>query len=183
MSRAPMARAPMARFVPRVANPFSPSYVRFNGVRSPGFVSSRQATIRITRDRFGRLHRVRIITPIFFGAGYPGYYPYGYEPYDDYGYYDTADDTAQQPAPWQSGPTPGESAVAAPEAPVPDIGQFMLVRKNGQVVLANAFTISGDRVTYITPEGTRHSLLVADLDKENTRQRNDANGTSLALPE
>jgi hypothetical protein len=66
---------------------------------------------------------------------------------------------------------------------VPDIGQFMLVRKNGQVVLANAFTISGDRVTYITPEGTRHSLLVADLDKENTRQRNDANGTSLALPE
>jgi hypothetical protein len=59
----------------------------------------------------------------------------------------------------------------------------MLVRKDGQVVLVNAFTISEDRLTYITPEGARHSLFVADLDKENTRQRNDANGTSLTLPE
>jgi hypothetical protein len=173
----------MARFVPRVASPLSPSYVRLNAVRSSSLGYNRQAAIRITRDRFGRLHRVRIITPIFFGAGYPGYYPYDYEPYDDHGYYDTGDYTAQQPAPWQYGPAPGESAVAASEAPAPDIGQFMLVRKDGQVVLANAFTISGDRVTYITPEGTRHSLLVADLDKKNTRQRNDANGTSLALPE
>jgi hypothetical protein len=178
-----MSGAPTARFVPRVASPFSLSYVRLNGVRSSGFGYNRQAAIRITRDRFGRLHRVRIIAPIFFGAGYPGYYPYDYEPSEDYGSSDTADDTAQQPAPRQSGSEPSESAVAAPDAPVPDIGQFMLVRKDGQVVLANAFTISADHLNYVTPEGARHSFLVVDLDKEKTRQRNDANGTSLALPE
>jgi len=128
---------------------------------------------------------VRVITPLFFSAGYPGYYPY------DYGYDEVPYDTAQppllqQPPPAdteQPVPAPSESAVAAPEAPGPDIGQFILVRKDGQVVLAAAFTISGDRLTYITREGARRSFLVAGLDKKTTRQTNDANGTTVALPD
>jgi hypothetical protein len=70
-----MSRAPMARFVPRVAS-LRPSYVRLNAARGSSLGYNRQAAIRITRDRFGRLHRVRIIAPIFFSAGYLGYYPY-----------------------------------------------------------------------------------------------------------
>jgi hypothetical protein len=174
-----MTRAPMVRVVPRAARPLSPNFAPLNRVSSLGFGYTHLAVIRTTRDRFGRLHRVRVITPIFFSAGYPGYYPY------DYGYDEVPYDTAQQPAPAdveQPAPGPSESAVA-PEAPVPDIGQFILVRKDGQVVLATAFTISGDRLTYITGEGARRSLLIAELDKRTTRQMNDANGTTVALPD
>ena len=174
------SRAPMVRVAPRVARPLNRNFVSFN--RAPGLGSghTQLAAIRTTRDRFGRLHRVRVITPIYFISGYPGYYPY------DYGYDDVSYDTAQQPAPAyveQPAPLPSESAVAAPEVPVPDVGQFNLVRKDGQVVLADAFTISGDRLTYITPDGARRSFPIAELDKENTRQRNDANGTTVTLPD
>jgi hypothetical protein len=180
-----MTRAPMVRVVPRAARPLSPNFAPLNRVSSLGFGYTHLAVIRTTRDRFGRLHRVRVITPIFFSAGYPGYYPYDYGYYDDTSY-DTAQQPVLQPAPAdveQFAPAPGESAVAPPEAPVPDIGQFILVRKDGQVVLAAAFTIAGDRLTYITGEGARRSLLVAELDKQTTRQMNDANGTTVALPD
>jgi hypothetical protein len=138
------------------------------------------AAIRMTRDRFGRLHRVRV----FFGAGYPGYYPYDYG-YDEVPYDETTQQSVLQQPTYveQPAPAPSEDAVSAPEAPVPDVGQFVLVRKDGQVVLAAAFTISGDRLTYITPEGARHSFLVAELNKENTRQMNDSNGTTVTLPD
>ena len=177
-----VSRAPMVRVVPRMARPLNRNLAPLTGIRGLGFDYTHLAAIRTTRDRFGRLHRV----PIFFIAGYLGYYPH------DYGYDEVPYDTSQQPvialqqpapaAVEQPAPAPSESAVAAPEAPVPDIGQFILVRKDGQAVLADAFTISGDRLIYITREGARRSFPVAELDKETTRQMNDANGTTVALP-
>lgn len=164
-----VSRAPMVRAVPRVARPMSANFAPFNSASRPGSGYTHLATIRTTRDRFGRPHRVGIYTPFLLGANYPGYYPYDYDGYDEVPYDTTQQAQAAPVDVEQPARAPSESAVAAPEAPLPDIGQFNLVRRDGQVVLAAAFTISGDRLTYITREGARRSFPVAELNKENTR--------------
>ena len=151
--------------------------------------ANRRAVVsyRTTRDRFGRLHRVRVVS--FVGLGYPGYYPY--YPYDygldqsDYG----ADQNSYAAAPDNSQPAdqyaPAPSATAAPanDATAPDAGQLILVRKDGQIVTPNAFAISGDQLVYITRQGAKLSFPVADLDKDTTRKMNAANGTNIAIPD
>jgi hypothetical protein len=181
---------------PRVARPVYRGYARTIVVRTAGYRAP-VATFRTTRDRFGRLHRVGFYP--YFGLGYPGYlgyYPYDYGyPYDsgydqggydqgsyDQGYYDTQ---AQQYA-----PAPSEQYATAPSEPaevrdntIPDTSKLVLARKDGQIVTPSAFTVSGDRVVYITGEGTRQSFPVADLDKDTTRQMNEANGNRVAIPD
>ncbi len=194
MSRAPIARAPMVRSAPRVASHLNRIYASRNSARTRG-LNSRLAATRPWRDRYGRWHRGRSI--IFLGAGYPGYYYYPYDYGFDYGFGDDSYDAAQQSAYSQQpdysqepeqyvveqpAPAPVQYAAPAPAAPLPDVGEFILVRKDGQVVLASAFTFSGDRLTYITREGLRRSFPVAELDKDATRQMNEASGTTVVLP-
>jgi hypothetical protein len=50
------------------------------------------------------------------------------------------------------------------------------------VVFAVAFSSSADRLTYITPQGTRHSVPLSQIDLEATREMNDAAGSPLVLP-
>lgn len=76
-----------------------------------------------------------------------------------------------------------EQASLAEQTPLPELSQFVLVRRDGQVQFAVAFVITGDRLTYITQEGLRRSFAVGELDKDATRQMNDANGTTLVLPD
>ena len=54
---------------------------------------------------------------------------------------------------------------------------------DGEVLLAVAFTVRNGQLTYITNEGTKRSFPVSELDKQATQQMNDANGTSVSLPE
>ena len=63
-----------------------------------------------------------------------------------------------------------------------ELSRLLLVRRDAQVLLTVAFTVSGGNLTYITPDGLRRSFPVADLDREATRQMNDVNGTSVAIP-
>lgn len=77
---------------------------------------------------------------------------------------------------------PPPPAAAPPKASLPELREFILVRRNGGVVLAVAFSTAGDRLIYISNDGIRRSFPMADLDAEATRQMNDANGTTLALP-
>jgi hypothetical protein len=117
-----------------------------------------------------------------FYGGAPAYYPaYEEEPPGD-----TAQRTQQPiyvfPSPQQ---TPAASAAAAPAAnqtPPPELGQLILVRQDGQIVMAVAFTIRNGQLTYVTNEGTRRSFPVSELDKDTTRQMNEANGTSVSIP-
>jgi hypothetical protein len=157
-----------------------------------------------SRGRFGRGDRDRrgFFTPLFFG-GLP-YYPYDY-PYDNEYPNDTGypNDTAApdnytgaaqppifvvpQPQPNTSAPADAPSRQAAtpqvPPPPPPELGQLILVRSDGEVVLAVAFTVRNGQLTYITNEGTKRSFPVSELDKQATQQMNDANGTSVSLPE
>ncbi len=153
----------------------------------------------VNRTRVNRYRHIRgtgYITPIFFPGDFPLY---------DYDYADADAQLQPQRQPQEAGavmlqgpsqgfdadrPSPlpdsqtpdAQTSSAAPETPVKDVGEFILVRRDGQVVLAVAFTTSGDRLTYITREGLRQSFPLADLDDEATRQMNDANGTTLNLP-
>ena len=188
VSRAPVARAPMVHPAPRVATPLHRNLAPRSVARTRSLNSTPLATTRPWKDRFGRWHRGRSI--IYFGAGYPGYY-YPYDYGFDNGYGDVSADNSQQPdysqqpdqyAGNQPAPAPSQYAVAAAAAHLPDVGEFILVRNDGQVVLATAFTFSGDRLTYITREGLRRSFPVAELDKQATRQMNEASGTSVSLP-
>lgn len=176
----------------RVGTPLHPNFAPLRGVPGLGFDFPHLAAIsRPTRDRFGREHRqiLPFITPIF--GTLPLYYPFDSETPD---YYDQAD---QQPQflmmpqqPQAAAPPPREAAPVAPPAvaqfpapPPPELGQLILVRRDGQVLLAVAFTTVRGQLTYITREGTRRSFPVSELDKTATREMNDANGTSVSLPD
>src|SRR5581483_8903513 len=74
------------------------------------------------------------------------------------------------------------SAPAATQAPPPELGQLILVRRDGQIVMAVAFTVRNGQLTYVTNEGTRRSFPVSELAKDTTRQMNEANGTFVSIP-
>src|SRR5438445_3614737 len=63
----------------------------------------------------------------------------------------------------------------------PELGQLILVRNDGQVLLAVAFTVRDCQLTYLTNQGTRRSFPVSELHKDATRQINDATGTAVSL--
>ena len=77
-------------------------------------------------------------------------------------------------------PNPSEAADVT-ETPVPDIGDFILVRRDGRIVFASLFSVIGTQVRYITPEGTRRTLALADLDSDATQQMNEARGTTVQI--
>jgi hypothetical protein len=149
-------------------------------------------------SRFGHnSHRGQdSFVPILFG-GYP-YYPYYY---DDQGYDQPEQQTVQQsqpqpqviviqqPAPAQqgadSGSDTGNFSAPVPEpqaaAPIPDVGNFILVRRDGRVLFASVFSVVGTQLQYVTPEGIRHTLAVSDLDADATQQMNEARGTTVQI--
>jgi hypothetical protein len=77
---------------------------------------------------------------------------------------------------------PQATQPARPPERVRDVGEFVLVRRDGSVVFATAFTTSGDMLTYITPEGARRSLRLSELDVDTTIRMNEERGTTLHLP-
>ncbi len=78
---------------------------------------------------------------------------------------------------------PAESAEAAqPSEPPHELGEFVLVRRDGRVVFAVAFSAEGDRLVYVTREGVRRSLPLAELDLDTTQRMNEERGTTLHLP-
>jgi len=80
-------------------------------------------------------------------------------------------------------PESAPSAAAPASIAPPELGQLILVRRDGKVLLAVAFTVRNGELTYVTTEGARRSFPLSELDKEATRQMNDANGTSVSLPD
>ena len=91
-------------------------------------------------------------------------------------------------------PTPAVETVAAQalpqqmEAPevasaaLPDVGEFILVERNGSQVPAVAFTRQGDRIVYVTRQGVRRSMGITELDPDATIRMNEERGSSLQLP-
>jgi hypothetical protein len=131
--------------------------------------------------------------PILFG-GYPYYY-------DDPGYDQPEQQTVQQsqpqpqiiviqqPVPAQQGADSGSDTgnLSASESesqaavPIRDVGDFILVRRDGRVLFASLFSVVGTQLQYVTPEGIRHTLAMSDLDADATQQMNEARGTTVQI--
>jgi hypothetical protein len=140
--------------------------------------------------------RVAAASRFLRGRGFGGA---GYYILDGGGYYypDESDQSepAQQPAPQQQpqiivlqqAPPAEQAAQPAPEAtpaapPLPDVGEFILVLRNGTRIQAVAFTTSNGNIVYITSDGSRRTIARADLDSETTVRVNEERGTPLQLP-
>jgi hypothetical protein len=172
---------------PVVATPLNPSFVAINDVPGLGFDFPHLAAVsRGLPQRFVFINNgfFPFFTPIFDPL--PLYYP------SEAGISEAGPQPifimTQPPQPQPNVPPPAESAPresAAPQVPPPpppELGQLILVRSDGQVLLAVAFMANHGQLTYITREGLRRSFPVSELDKDATRQMNDANGTSVSLP-
>ena len=179
--------------MPVTASPQVPNFGIINGVPGLGFDFPHLAAInRGFNNQFGFSNA---FNSAFVNNGF-GFIPFFdplplyYPPYEE----ETPDyytQRAQQPifvvpSPQQApaGPSAASapSAAAAPQTPPPELGQLILVRQDGQIVMAVAFTVRNGQLTYVTNEGTRRSFPAAELDKDTTRQMNEANGTSVSIP-
>jgi len=63
--------------------------------------------------------------------------------------------------------------------PLRDEGQFVLVMRDGSQLQAIAFMRSAESIIYITPDGMRHSVSLADVDSQATIRVNGERGTGL----
>ena len=175
------------------ASPQEPNFGVVNGVPGLGFDFPHLAAInRGFNSQAGFLNAFP--NGVFNNFGFIPFFgsvPWSYPPYEEASpdYYT---ETAQQPQfviprPRPATPptetTPRAAEPQTPPPPPPELGQLILVRRDGQVLLAVAFTTNRGQLTYITREGTRRSFPVSELDKDATRQMNDANGTSVSLPQ
>jgi hypothetical protein len=86
----------------------------------------------------------------------------------------------QQAPPAQPQVQPAPEVQPAP--PVPDVGQFILVLRNGTRIQAVAFTSANGNIVYITADGSRRTIALADLDSAATMRVNEERGTPLQLP-
>jgi hypothetical protein len=78
---------------------------------------------------------------------------------------------------------PALSSTGESQEPLRDVGAFTLVLRDGTKISAVAFTIQDNRIVYITNDGRRRAIAVADLDKPATEQINDDRGTPIQLPQ
>lgn len=122
----------------------------------------------------------------FFGGGYI---------LDGGGYYTAPEEPSSEPAAAAPAPQPQIIVVQAPGAnqqaagpvpeaeqpPLPDVGQFTLVLRDGTRIEAVAFTHKSDTIVYITTDGSRRTLAVADLDSAATQRVNQERGTPVNL--
>jgi hypothetical protein len=164
-----------------------------NGVPGLGFdfvhLAAINGNFRNNTLNFGHggHHQHNFVTPIFFG-GFPYYY-------GDSSEYEQVQQqpqviVIQQPAPavtvQQAAPATQESSAAPPisvvtPAPVREVGEFILVRRDGSVLFASAFSVIGAQLRYVTPEGIRRTLPLAELDAVATQDMNEARGTTVQL--
>ena len=194
-ARMASSRATFATAAPRTARQARVMRILPNGQLASGFSSfgsstSFRGTFRknpSSNFRPGARGGPTVFVPLLYG-GYPYY---GYPYYDDSSYYDPTQQQSQGVDVQQSGPVtqqdvdPGYDAANSPPplapAPVRDVGEFVLVRKDGRILFASAFSITGSQLTYVTPEGIRRSLPMTELDADATQQMNEARGTTVQI--
>lgn len=66
--------------------------------------------------------------------------------------------------------------------PPRELEEIILIRRDGTLLFAVAFSTTGGQLTYVTREGLRRSLPLSEIDVDTTRRWNEERGTSLHLP-
>jgi len=139
----------------------------------------------------------------FHGRGFDGGFPFGFSGFlletpvivdggaaaDSQAAQEDATDDA--PIPEQDAPRrsrgsrpPSESqaeSLPAP-APVPDVEQYVFVRRDGSLVFAVAYAWENGTLRYVTPDGLRRSIGRDALDLNATQQFNEQRGIDFHVP-
>jgi hypothetical protein len=118
------------------------------------------------------------------GFSTPGFYLLG-----GGAYYAPSEPAEAEPAPQEQSAETGtaqaerfeQQPVPAESAPPEDVGQFVLVLRSGSQVEAVAFTRADDHIIYVTADGLRRTLAIADLDPAATIRINEERGTPLEI--
>jgi hypothetical protein len=76
---------------------------------------------------------------------------------------------------------PEPEADSAP-APVPDVEQYVFVRRDGSLVFAVAYAWENGTLRYVTPDGLRRTIERDALDINATQQFNEQRGLNFRLP-
>lgn len=79
-----------------------------------------------------------------------------------------------------SSSTQAAQTVAADSTPAPS--EYVLLRRDGGLLFTSAFTVQSGQLTYISSEGSRHKVLLSELDIDATRKMNEQRGTNISLP-
>jgi hypothetical protein len=91
----------------------------------------------------------------------------------------------QAPAPAQASPAaaPAEASreAAAPSEPLRELEEILLIRRDGSALKVVAFSANATRLTYVTRDGARRSLALAELDLEATTLANEERGVVLRI--
>lgn len=79
---------------------------------------------------------------------------------------------------------PSELAPSAvePPPPLPPLGELILIRTDGRLLFAVAVSFGRERVIYISPEGIRRTVALAEIDLDATLRFNEERGSRLSLP-
>ena len=139
----------------------------------------------VTQHELALARAIRRETPVSFAA-FPSFFPVaetaGTEP--------TIIVVPQPAAPLAQsteriGPRDADERVAPPPPvePVRDAGDFVLVRRDGGLLFAVAFTQGVERITYITKDGVRRRLALTELDVDATVRMNEERGAPLQFPD
>jgi hypothetical protein len=75
----------------------------------------------------------------------------------------------------------GTNRISGQCGPIRDVGEFVFVQPEGRILFASGYIVSGGQLQYVTPEGIRHTVSVAELDTEATRKMNEVLGTIVDL--
>jgi hypothetical protein len=95
---------------------------------------------------------------------------------------EAAAEVAQTPRrPRTARPAP-ETSIETANAPLPQAGEFVFVRRDGTVFFAVAYAWENGTLRYITSEGLRRSLTREALDLDATQQFNEQRGMNFRLP-
>ncbi len=186
-------RASLSAATPRRNNQSFGAFLPSGSYLNPGFglgtglgsnLGIEAAIDPATQWRLYEARRFLRSNPGLFGGG--GYYlldgGVSYPISDDS---DSGQEPAQQQEPMvivQKAPEANQSEEPSQAQQAPDVGQFVLILRNGQQIDAVAFTRLGDRIVYITADGARRTIAAADLNSDATVRINQERGTPLQLP-
>jgi hypothetical protein len=132
-------------------------------------------------------------------GGFDGGFPFGFSgfllspPIIDGGAIDDSqvadDEFADDPPPQQYAPRrpraprpPSEPQAESAPAPVPDVEQYVLVRRDGSLVFAVAYAWENGTLRYVTPDGFRRTIGRDALDLNATQQFNEQRGINFRIP-
>ncbi len=183
-------------FIPSTATSFDLSQL-LNNVPGFGFDYTHLAALNenlgerafidpVTQQDIALAEQLSRSTPAFAGSFIPFWGGYGYsEPAveeETQSQQQPQVIVLQQPVPLRSASTPSPDAAAdEQQSPLPDVGEFTLVLRDGSKIKAVAFSRQNDQIVYITSDGVRNSFPVSDLDAAATEQLNQQHGTPLHL--